>query len=107
MAGFLRQVHALRLALDVSVHLPLPAAVDTNLDNGDDEDDTCMVEDTIGAAPATAPFGFKYINECPPLESDDDLKRLIGKYILHAFDQEASSAGLSARWWRGVFQLAT
>lgn len=56
-------------------------------DNSDDElDDTAMVEDTIGAAPQDPPSGFKYADDQPPLETEDDLKALVGQYILHAWD---------------------
>lgn len=58
-------------------------------DSSDSEDDTAaLVADTIGRAPEQPPSGFEYMMEPPKLESEADMKALIGKYILHAFQLE-------------------
>lgn len=57
-------------------------------DSSDDsDDDTRLIVDNVGPAPTDAPSGFTYVSQCPPLQSDEDLRKLVGKYILHAFDQ--------------------
>ena len=59
--------------------------------SGTDDDDTGLVVDTIGPAPEDAPSGFTYVVEAPPLLSDEDGMKLVGKYILHAFDVDGIS----------------
>lgn len=63
--------------------------VEDQLDPSDDEpDDTAMVEDTIGAAPTEPPLGFKYVAAPPSLNTEDELKALVGQYVLHAWDTQ-------------------
>jgi hypothetical protein len=58
-------------------------------DNDDSEDDTAdpnQVLSFVGAA--QAPPGYKILESCPSLETHEDMQNLIGKQILHAWDDK-------------------
>ena len=58
-------------------------------DSDDSEDDTAepnQVLSFIGAA--QAPTGYKILESCPRLETNEDMQKLIGKQILHAWDDK-------------------
>lgn len=56
------------------------------VDEDDETDDTAdLGEDLIGQAPAQPPEGYMYVNAAPPLESDEDKLKLVGRFIMHAF----------------------
>lgn len=57
---------------------------EVEVDQDDEIDDTSDPLD-VGAAPSTAPPGFRYANSPPPLETDEDKVKLVGRFILHAF----------------------
>ncbi|KAL3923287.1 MAG: hypothetical protein SGPRY_004267 [Prymnesium sp.] len=64
------------------------------VDSSDDEDDTAeLVIDKVGWAQSEPLDGFKYVLGVPPLETDADLLNLVGKPILHAFDEKAIVGG--------------
>ncbi|KAL3929130.1 MAG: hypothetical protein SGPRY_002087 [Prymnesium sp.] len=49
-----------------------------------------LVIDQVGWAPSEPADGFTYVLDVPPLETADvDLLNLVGKPILHAFDEKA------------------
>ena len=63
-------------------------------DTDSSEDDTAL-EGTVATfiGNATAPAGYKIITECRPLESDADLRELVGKLVLTGHDSR------QARGW--------
>ena len=79
---------------------------EAELPDSSDDDDTDAVYTTVGRAPPHPPAGFRYVDQCPALDSDETQIALVGKQILHAFDQEGlmgwfigriSARGVSAR----------
>ena len=69
-------------------------------DSDDSEDDTAepnQVLSFVGAA--QAPTGYKILESCPRLETDEDMQKLIGKQILHAWDDKDRQG-----WFEGKVQ---
>lgn len=42
----------------------------------------------LGLLQRPPPSGYAYVQEPPSLASDDDLKKLVGRQVLHAFDTD-------------------
>ena len=52
----------------------------------DSEDDTADHDQVVSFfGPAQAPSGYKILDSCPGLETDENLQELIGTQILHAW----------------------
>ena len=61
----------------------------THTFDDDSEDDTAdpqQVLSFVGAA--QAPSGYKILESCPSLETDENMQNLIGMQILHAWDDK-------------------
>ena len=61
----------------------------THTFDDDSEDDTAdpqQVLSFVGAA--QAPSGYKILESCPSLETDENMQNLIGKQILYAWDDK-------------------
>ena len=55
----------------------------------DSEDDTADHDQVVSFfEPAQAPSGYKILDSCPGLETDENLQELIGTQILHALDDK-------------------
>ena len=55
----------------------------------DSEDDTADRDQVVSfVGPAPVPSGYKILDSCPSLETDDNLQELIGTQILHAWDDK-------------------
>ena len=65
-------------------------------DDSDADDDTALVQDTVGAAPAIEGFRMVPFEELPPMETDEEALALVGKNVLHAWDTEDING-----WFRG------
>lgn len=65
-------------------------------DDSSEEDDTELEYIEVGPAPEIPPSGFVYVMDPPSLKTDDDLLRLVGRQVLHAFDEENIRG-----WFRG------
>ena len=66
-------------------------------DSEDDTDEPNQVLSFVGAA--QAPTGYKILESCPRLETDEDMQKLIGKQILHAWDDKDRQG-----WFEGRVQ---
>ena len=55
----------------------------------DSEDDTADPDQVVSFdGPAQAPSGFKILDSCPSLETDENMQELIGTQILHDWDDK-------------------
>ena len=55
----------------------------------DSEDDTADPQEVLSfVGAAQAPSGYKILESCPSLETDENMQNLIGTQILHAWDDK-------------------
>jgi hypothetical protein len=52
------------------------------MESSDEEDDTAAQLWACGEAPATAPSGYVYSATCPPLETEEQQRALVGRRVL-------------------------
>ena len=61
----------------------------THTFDDDSEDDTADPQQLLSfVGTAQAPSGYKILESCPSLETDENLQNLIGMKILHAWDDK-------------------
>ena len=72
-------------------------------DSEDSEDDTADPQQLLSfVGAAQAPSGYKILESCPSLETDENIQNLIGTKILHVWDDKDRQG-----WFEGRVHGAT